>query len=48
MLVSPILRRLPRSFYVRLYASKAASAAPKAVPERVTAAAPTPTTTTSE
>ena len=40
MLVSRILRLPPRTLYVRLYASKAASVALKAVPEQVTSGAP--------
>ncbi|KAI0256613.1 mitochondrial ribosomal protein L37-domain-containing protein [Lactifluus subvellereus] len=40
MLASRILRQPPRILYVRSYVSKAASAAPKPVPERVTSGAP--------
>ncbi|KAH9981374.1 hypothetical protein BGW80DRAFT_329632 [Lactifluus volemus] len=47
MLTSRILRHPPRILRARLYTSKAASAVPKAVPERVTAGThPTASSTT--
>jgi hypothetical protein len=46
MLVSRVLRRPPNTLRVRSYASKVATAVPKAVPGRATTAAGSPATAT--